>query len=86
MLRFAQCRGEDCIDGFDREYLEILGFVLQIKACQMVPADEKSFIHYCFEDGSLLSNPVGGTRMKIVDVIKETDLQISVRSTMSYVN
>ena len=73
MLRFAQCRGEDCTDGFDREYPEMLGFVLQRKACQSVPADEKSFIHCCFEDGSLLSNPVRGTRMKIVDVTKETD-------------
>ena len=45
MLRFAQCRGEDSTDGFDREYLEMLGFVLQSKACQSAPADEKSFMH-----------------------------------------
>ena len=73
MLRFAQCRGEDSVDGFDREYLEILGFVLQRKACQSVPADEKSFIHCCCENGRLLPNPVGGTHMQIVDVTTETD-------------
>ena len=74
MLRFAQCRGEDSIDGFDREYLEMLGFVLQRKACQSAPADEKSFIHCCCEDGSLLSSPVKRTRTKIVDITKETDV------------
>ena len=72
-LRFAQCHGEDCFGGFYREFLEMLGFVLQRKVCQSVPADEKSFIHCCCEDGSLLSNPIGGTHMKIVDVTKETD-------------
>ena len=73
MLRFSQCRGADSTAGFDREYLEMLGFVLQSKACQAAPADEKSFIHCCCEDGSLLSNPVTGTRMKIADVTKEAD-------------
>ena len=72
MLRFAQCCGEDNTDGFDREYLEMLRFVLQSEACQSAPADEKSFIHCCCEDGSLLSNPVKGARMKVVDVTKET--------------
>ena len=80
MLRFARCRCEDCTDGFDREYLEMLGFVLQRKACQSVPADEKSFIHCCCENGSLLSNPVGGTHMKIVDVTQETDFYGSAYS------
>ena len=73
MLRFAQCRGEDSTDGFDQEYLEMLGFALQRKACQSVPADEKYFSHCCCEDGSLLPNPIGGSHMKIVDVTSETD-------------
>ena len=51
----------------------MVGFVLERQACQSVPADEKLFIHCCCEDGSLLSNPIGGTHMKIVDVTKETD-------------
>ena len=29
MLLFALCHGEDSVDGFDREYLEMLGFVLE---------------------------------------------------------
>ena len=73
MLRFVQCRGEDSVDGFDREYIEMLGFALPRKACQSVPADEKYAMHCCCEDGSLLSNPIGGTHMKIVAVTKETD-------------
>ena len=39
MMRSALCRGEDNVDGFDREYLGILGFVLERKTCQSVPAD-----------------------------------------------
>ena len=73
MMRSALCRGEDNVDGFDREYLEILGFVLERKTCQSVPADEKSVINCCCENGSLLSNPVGLTHMRIVDMTKETD-------------
>ena len=45
LMRFALCRGEELSDGFDTEYLDMLGFVLGGKTNQSVPADEKSVIH-----------------------------------------
>ena len=47
LVRFALCRGEDKIDGFDKESLDMFGFVLEGKTSQSVPADDKSFIHCC---------------------------------------
>ena len=37
LMRFALCRGEERIDGFDTEYLDMLGFVLGGKTNQSVP-------------------------------------------------
>ena len=44
-MRFALCRGEDKIDGFVKEYLEMFGFAMYGKPSQSVPVDERSFIH-----------------------------------------
>ena len=51
----------------------MLCFVLEGKTSQSVPVDEKSFIHCCCENGSLLSNQIGGASMKVVDVTTERD-------------
>ena len=40
-MRFALCRSEDKVDGFDKEYLDMLGFVIESQASQSVPADER---------------------------------------------
>ena len=71
LMRFALCRGEESIDGFDVEYLDLLGFVVGKRINQSVPADEKYFIHCCCDNGSLLSNPIMKTSMKVIDITKE---------------
>ena len=59
--------------GLIKSFFEMLGFVLEGKTSQSVPAHEKSLVHCCCESGSLLSNPSGGTSTKVVDVMKEKD-------------
>ena len=49
----------------------MLGFGLSGKTNQSVPADEKYCIHCCCVNGSLLSNPISGTSMKVIDQTKE---------------
>ena len=73
LLRFPLCRGEDGVDGFDQEYLDMLCFMIEGKICQSASADEISFIHCCCENGSVLSNPVGKTGMIICDITKKSD-------------
>ena len=51
----------------------MLGFILNGKTNQSVPADEKSFIHCCCESGSLLPNPIIQTSMKVIDKSKERE-------------
>ena len=38
-----------------------------------VKTDERYFVYFCCEKGSLLSNPVHWTKVKINDVTKEQD-------------
>ena len=39
IMRFALCRGEDVIDGYDRDYLHMLGFRIQSRYDVLVAAD-----------------------------------------------
>ena len=60
-------------NGVDIWLLQDLCFNPTTTIREPASVDETYFIHCCCEDGSLLLNPVGGTRLKIVDVTTETD-------------
>ena len=72
-MRFALNPYEDQIDGHDREYLHMLGFVLGTVVAQSVKTDERYVVHCCCEKGSLLSNPVNSTNVETHDVTKSQD-------------
>ena len=69
LLQFAIGRKEESIDGFDKQYLAMLGFSLRSAKDQLVVADvagkarkdrsattdEVIIIHCCCEKGNLLS-------------------------------
>ena len=58
LVRFARLPKEDKLDGYDREYWRQLGFTLGADGIQSASTDEKSLMHCCCEEGSLLSNPI----------------------------
>ena len=77
-LRFALGSKEESIDGFDKQYLAMLGFSLRSAKDQLVVADvaetaikDRSFlsddkvifVHCCFERGNILSRPTEGKRL-----------------------
>ena len=85
LLRYVLERKEESIDGFDKQYLAMLGFSLRSFKGQLAVADvaDKSttdrsvlsddkvtFIHCCCEKGNLLSRPTEGKDMKVVDIMK----------------
>ena len=78
-------RKEESIDGFDKQYLAMLGFSLRSAKDQLAVADvagksskdrsvlsgdKVTFIHGCCEKGNLLSRPTEGKDTKIVDIMK----------------
>ena len=88
LLRFALEKKEESIDGFDKQYLSMLGFSLRTTKDQSAVADvdkivtndqsvssdeQATFIHCCCEKESLLSRPTEGKDMKIIDIVKEDD-------------
>ena len=67
LLRFAFEKKEESIDGFDKQYLSMLGFSLRTIKDQSVVADVDC------EKENLLSRPTEGKDMKIIDLVKEDD-------------
>ena len=82
LVRFTLCRGEDVIDGYDSDCLQMLGFRTQSKYDVLASADvttnrsaqdDAVFIHCCCESGILLSRPVSDDRVTIIDVTAADD-------------
>ncbi|MFM7981845.1 MAG: hypothetical protein ACKPKO_21255, partial [Candidatus Fonsibacter sp.] len=76
------CRGENSIDGYDRQYLTDLGFRVKSKYDVLASADGDNsvinrnsavFVHCCCESGNLLSRPVSDDRVTRVDITAESD-------------
>ncbi|MFM7979460.1 MAG: hypothetical protein ACKPKO_09110, partial [Candidatus Fonsibacter sp.] len=62
LIQFALCRGENSIDGYDRQYLTDLGFHVKSKYDVLASADDREsvinrndavFVHCCCENGNL---------------------------------
>ena len=85
LLRFALGRKAESIDGFDKQYLAMLGFSLRSAKDQLVVVDvaDKSgkdrsvvtddkvtFVHCCCEKGNILSKPIEGKGVKVTDITK----------------
>ena len=70
LVCFALNPYEDQIDGYDKEYFHMLGFVFGTAVAQSVKTDERLFVHCCCEKGSLLSSPVNRRKVKIHEVTK----------------
>ena len=68
LVRFAFNPEGEHLEGFDAEYLQMVGVAVSKRVRQSVATDEKSFIHCCCEEGGLISNPMDETRMKVFDV------------------
>ena len=61
------------LDGFDKAYLEMLGFCYLPRAHLSTSVDERIRIHCCCESGRFLSNPVSKHRVKTFDITKADD-------------
>ena len=86
-MRFVLSRKEEYLDGFDKQYLDMLGYSLKSVEKQLdlvdgpprhqkgrsVKTDDVVFVHCCCEQGNLLSKPVEGQGLKVIDITKEKD-------------
>ena len=66
LVRFALNNKSEYLDGFGKQYLDMLGFIVKsgdnqlalvdgASRCRKAQADDSVFVHCCFEEGNLLS-------------------------------
>ena len=77
-------KGAPNMDEFDREVLEHMGFAHGLASdVPAAPAHHHVLIHCCCERGNLLTRPLPGSSIRMVDITKDEDF--TKRETIDHV-